>query len=185
LLAECLTKTILLNNFYPLNYIKIILFLSLSLFACKVNKTSTNSNEAIGKEDNLLLNTPNFSLDYNKNPTTNTLNIDSGEITLPHSMSKGNCIEPLTEITFKNALSLIEKVNNSVGKLALAKQIIENNCLTTFQIKRIGDFFTSELYKLQIFEYGYRNCYDTNNYFILEKEFVLEVNQKKFKTIIE
>ena len=130
-----------------------------------------------------MLEKPSFSLGYNKEPSASEIQADSGQLALPHLIKNGNCTEPLTEITFKKALVLIEKENSTIDKLELSKKIIENNCLTTFQIKRIGEFYKSETFKLELFEHAYSFSYDTQNYFILEKEFVLKNNKSPFLTI--
>lgn len=159
-------------------------FLGLILYACKSNQDIVES-EAPKEGNNILITPPSFSLNYNKNPVATTTKNDSGKLVLPQLLIEGNCKEPLTEITFNKAINLIEQENTIIDKFELSKKIIEKNCLTTFQIKRVGDFFTSESKKLQLFELAYNYCYDTQNYFTLEKNFVLNENKKSFKKIMK
>lgn len=163
-----------------------ILLFSISLVGCKTSKTFTNIVEVPFEESNILTEFPSFSLDYNKTPSGNIETVvDSGQLVFPHLINSSNCEAPLTEITFSKAIDLIEKETSSIDKIELIKKVVGNNCLTTFQIKRLGDFFTSELYKLKHFEFAYPFCYDQQNYFILEKEFVLENNKEKFRAILK
>ena len=160
----------------------LFLFLLFSLACSQKKIVKSNS---IQEGSNLLLERPSFSLGYNKSPNVTIAEVDSGQIILPQLIYKGNCVEPLTEITFAKALVLIEKETNNLDKMELSKKIIENNCLTTFQIKRLADFYRSETSKLELVEHAYPFCYDTHNYFTLEKEFVLANNKEKFKAIIK
>ena len=53
------------------------------------------------------------------------------------SKTKGNCRSPLTEATFKNLLTFLEKEANKIKRLNHSKEVLDSSCITSYQIFRI------------------------------------------------
>jgi hypothetical protein len=78
---------------------------------------------------------------------------------------------PMEPRKFRYALSSIKRKSFSDTQLRLAKQIANNNCLTVRQIKKIAAVFSFESTKLDFVKYAYNQCYDPENYWMVNEVF--------------
>ena len=89
----------------------------------------------------------------------------NGRIGCPVPMSRGDFN------SFKNSLST-KSFEDS--KMTMAKQVLNNNCLTSAQVREVMGLFTFEQTKLDFAKYAYGHTYDLGNYFKVNDAFGFE-----------
>ena len=85
--------------------------------------------------------------------------------------SMATCMSP---IDFQNALSSIESNNFEDSKLVVAKQIIESNCVTSKQVRKIMLLFDFEDSKLDFAKFAHPRTADPQNYYVINDAFDFE-----------
>ncbi|MBI3509123.1 MAG: DUF4476 domain-containing protein [Bacteroidetes bacterium] len=81
------------------------------------------------------------------------------------------CAFPMSESDFTNAKASIDKQSFEEGKLKVAKQILNSNCMSTAQVKEIMGMFSFEDNKLDWAKFAYGKTTDPNNYYQLNDGF--------------
>ncbi len=84
------------------------------------------------------------------------------------------CNNPMTPENFANVKQSISSKSFENTKLTIAKQVLNNNCLLTSQVKEIIKLFDFENTKLEFAKYAYGYTYDLNNYYMLNDAFEFE-----------
>ncbi len=84
------------------------------------------------------------------------------------------CKYPMTPENFVNVKQSIASKSFENTKLTIAKQVLNNNCLLTSQVKEILRLFDFENTKLEFAKYAYGYTYDLNNYYMLNDAFEFE-----------
>ena len=100
----------------------------------------------------------------NNGTTNNTQNYNNGS----------NCYTPMYNTDFETAKSSISSKTFEDSKLTTAKQVLNNNCLSSQQVKDIMGLFTYEETKLDFAKLAYSRVTDRNNYFIVNDAFQFE-----------
>lgn len=101
------------------------------------------------------------------------------------SKTKGNCRSLLTEATFKNLLTFLEKEANKTKRLNYSKEVLDSSCITSYLIARIAKLFDLESDKLSIAKYGYSKVYDPQNYHWILDQLMLLNSQEEMNKLIE
>ena len=83
----------------------------------------------------------------------------------------GFCQTPMEEQAFVAALNTVIKASFESSKEKIAKTIVQSNCLTSLQIKKIINCFSFESTKLSFAKFAYQYVFDPNNYFIVNDAF--------------
>ena len=86
------------------------------------------------------------------------------------------CTNPMEQQNFQNVKQTISSKNFEESKLTIAKQVLNNNCLLTSQIKEILLLFNFEDTKLEFAKYAYGYTYDIGNYYMLNDAFQFETS---------
>lgn len=79
---------------------------------------------------------------------------------------------PMNTTTFTQFKQALRNESFDDTKLAMAKQVIAQNYLTSAQVKEIAGLFTFEDNKLDIAKYAYQYTVDKGSYFIVNEVFV-------------
>ena len=75
------------------------------------------------------------------------------------------CPMPMDPGAFSGARASIADADFESTKQDVARNVINNNCLTTDQIMELCNIFDFESTKLEMAKYAYTHCYDKGNYF--------------------
>lgn len=81
---------------------------------------------------------------------------------------------PMTEARFNEVVKSIEAKSFDDSKLTMAKQVINTNCMTSAQVKRLMLLFSFEDTRLDLAKYAYGHTYDIGNYYQLNDAFTFE-----------
>jgi hypothetical protein len=90
----------------------------------------------------------------------------------------------MNEKDFKDVLKIIAEKPFENSKLEIAKQIVEQNILTSEQVRDLLKTFTFEDSKVNIAEYAYSKTCDKNNYFKIYNLFIFDSNIQMIKDYI-
>jgi hypothetical protein len=93
---------------------------------------------------------------------------------VPGYSGKIGCPIPLNPSEFSEMKESIRSKDFENTKLTIAKQIIENNCLTCAQVKEILGLFDFENTRLEYAKYAYQRTYDVSNYYKINDAFEFE-----------
>lgn len=93
---------------------------------------------------------------------------------VPGYSGKIGCPIPLNPSEFTEMKESIRSKDFENTKLTIAKQIIENNCLTCTQVKEILGLFDFENTRLEYAKYAYQRTYDVSNYYKINDAFEFE-----------
>jgi hypothetical protein len=99
----------------------------------------------------------------------------SGNIGCPVPMSKGD---------FQSFKSSVESKSFEDSKLTIAKQVLNNNCLTSSQVREVMKLFSFEETRLDFAKYAYGHTYDINNYYKVNDAFTFESSIDDLNTYI-
>ncbi|MCX6274386.1 MAG: DUF4476 domain-containing protein [Bacteroidetes bacterium] len=89
----------------------------------------------------------------------------NGKIGCPVPMSRGDFE------SFKGSLS---SKSFEDSKMTMAKQVLNNNCLTSAQVREVMGLFTFEQNKLDFAKYAYGRTYDIGNFYKVNDAFTFE-----------
>jgi len=84
------------------------------------------------------------------------------------------CGWPMDETRFAQVMKSLSEKSFESSKLTIAKQVINNNCLTSDQVKRMMLEFSFEASRLDLAKYAYGFTYDIGNYYLLNDAFTFE-----------
>lgn len=89
---------------------------------------------------------------------------------------------PMTDARFNEVVQSIQAKNFDDSKLTMAKQVINTNCMTSSQVKRLMLLFTFEDTRLDLAKYAYGYTYDIGNYYQLNDAFTFESSIDELNT---
>lgn len=84
------------------------------------------------------------------------------------------CTAPMSNTEFASVKKTIEAKDFEESKIKIAKQIIDNNCLLSSQVKEIMVLFNFDETRLDLAKYAYGHTYDIGNYYKLNDAFKFE-----------
>lgn len=93
---------------------------------------------------------------------------------LPGYNGPVGCNFPMDQNNFQKLKSTISSKDFEESKLTIAKQVLNNNCLLTSQVKEIMMLLTFENNRLDFAKYAYGYTYDIGNYFQVNDAFTFE-----------
>lgn len=123
----------------------------------------------------------------NQNVTINNginITINNNEKSKPNLDRKERKCPEMNSSEFEIAMKSIQKENFDDQKLAIAKNIILNNCLKTNQIAQITKTFSFADNQLKFAEQAYNSCVDIKNYYLIKDVFSFKIDQEKFMNFI-
>jgi hypothetical protein len=107
-----------------------------------------------------------------KTPTTTTkarAQVDNGAM----SSTGGGCAA-MSTADFNAAKESIGSKSFDDSKLKVAKQVLDNNCMSSAQVKEVIGLFSFEQSKLDLAKYAYGRTTDKNNYYKINDAFTFE-----------
>lgn len=84
------------------------------------------------------------------------------------------CPVPMNPTDFAGMKETIRSKDFENTKLSIAKQVLQNNCLTAQQVKEVLGLFDFENTKLEYAKYAYDHTYDKGNYYKVNDAFEFE-----------
>ena len=123
--------------------------------------------------------TTSSSVTYSETTTTTTTTTTSTPLPAPVEYVSGyhgpvGCPVPMLPQDFQSAKQTIASKSFEDSKLAIAKQIVNSNCLTSGQVMELVKLFDFEDTKLQFAKYCYGYTYDLGNYYKVNDAFEFE-----------
>ena len=97
---------------------------------------------------------------------------------------KTGCVRPMSSSEFNSFKSSVQSKSFEDSKLTVAKQAINNNCLTSAQVKDVMMLFSFEATRLDFAKYAYGHTYDTGNYYKINDAFTFESSIDELNTYI-
>ena len=76
-----------------------------------------------------------------------------------------DCKNLVSNVEFQQKLSQVSNRPHDEARLAVAKDFIEQHCLTSIQVKQMAAQFTADAYRLQFAKAAYTHTFDTKNYY--------------------
>lgn len=76
-----------------------------------------------------------------------------------------NCYTPISNYQFQQKYNSIVAKKTEAQKLASAKYIAKNNCLSSAQVKKIATLFENDFNRLEFAEIAYLNTIDKSNFY--------------------
>ena len=140
-----------------------------------VNTTGTGTNGGV----NMNVTTTGTGMNTNVNTTgdqlpdhhgTDPLPDNSGNVNTNYS-SSSPCTFPMSDYDFNSAKESVKNQSFADKKMTVAKQVIDNNCLSTAQVKEMMQLMDFENNKLDIAKYAYKRTLDRNNYYKVNDAF--------------
>jgi len=87
---------------------------------------------------------------------------------MPHNI----CLQPsMPPVTFNNALNSIASQSFESGRVAVARQLISSNCMSSEQVRSILTLMQFESSRLDLAKYAYRFTCDPQNYHVVYSVF--------------
>ncbi len=84
------------------------------------------------------------------------------------------CEPPVDNSQFNSMKGSIESKSFEDSKIKIAKQILNNSCLLSSQVKEIMLLFTFEETRLDFAKFAYGRTYDLGNYYVVNDAFTFE-----------
>lgn len=99
-------------------------------------------------------------------------------------LDKNTWHKPVSDADFSLILNNLEKLNFDSEKLERAKQISDNNLLTSAQVKQMLRTFDFDSKRLEFAKYAYENVYDKGMYFLVSEAFDFSSSGKQLDNYI-
>lgn len=103
---------------------------------------------------------------------------------LPGYSGPYGCPWPLSQEQFENVLQSIRSKSFEDSRIAIAKQVIDANCLLSSQVKQIMLLFSFESTRLELAKYAFGHTYDPGNYYMLNDAFTFESSIEELNNFI-
>jgi hypothetical protein len=84
------------------------------------------------------------------------------------------CPVPMSRGDFESFKGSLASKSFEDSKMTMAKQVLNNNCLTSAQVREVMALFSFEATKLDFAKYAYGHTYDLGNYFKVNDAFGYE-----------
>ncbi len=145
-----------------------------------VNVGGTGINMNVSINDGSMSGTTQSSVTYSETTTTTTsTTTPPPPAPVPVEYVPGyhgaiGCPMPMSPQDFQSAKQTIASKSFEDSKLAIAKQIVNSNCLTSAQVRDLVNLFDFEDTKLQFAKYCYGYTYDLGNYYKVNDAFEFE-----------
>lgn len=139
-----------------------------------------NVNETITTNNNTS-NTTNMAVNETVTTTTTTTTINEAPV-FAAAVSLRGCVNPVQDMG--SIMAAIDDESFDEGKMIVAKQATSKKCLTVDQIKQIMDEFSFSKNKLDFAKYGYKRCYNPDDYYQVNAAFDFSSDKEKLNEYI-
>jgi hypothetical protein len=147
-----------------------------------MNINDGSSNQASGNMDVNMNVNETITTQINTSNTTHVAvnetitNINEAPVVVD-PVSLGGCVNPVQDM--KSIMAAIDDENFDEGKMIVAKQATSKKCLMVDQIKQIMDEFSFSESKLDFAKYGYKRCYNVDDYYQVNAAFDFSSDKEK------
>jgi len=147
-----------------------------------MNINDGSSNQASGNMDVNMNVNETITTQINTSNTTHVAvnetitNINEAPV-VADPVSLGGCVNPVQDM--KSIMAAIDDENFDEGKMIVAKQATSKKCLMVDQIKQIMDEFSFSESKLDFAKYGYKRCYNVDDYYQVNAAFDFSSDKEK------
>ena len=90
----------------------------------------------------------------------------------------------MNDSEFASVLSSIQSKSFDNGKLEVAKQVASTRIFTAAHIREICRLFSFENNRLDFAKYAYAQCFDKNNYFVVNDAFEFSTSTNALNSFI-
>jgi hypothetical protein len=97
---------------------------------------------------------------------------------------KIGCPVPMARSEFESFKGSLSSKSFEDSKMTMAKQVLNNNCLTSSQVREVMGLFTFEESKLDFAKYAYGHTYDISNYYKVNDAFGFETSIEELNSYI-
>lgn len=119
-----------------------------------------------------------------ENTTLDTLEVLHPKIPV-QSIEEGQCEEPLSLFSFNNALNFLKDAKSDAEKLKLAKELLDKNCLTAYQVAEFMEVISSDKLRLELAKHAYGLIYDPVNWSWLRDALAYEFNKESLDLYVK
>jgi hypothetical protein len=137
--------------------------------------TTVNKSTTVSGSNNSATKTSSSS---NSTLKSQTVAMDGYETGTKVDNSRG-CASGMSAADFNSAKESINAKSFEDSKLTMAKQVLDNNCMTSAQVKETMSLFNFENSKLDLAKYAYGRTVDKNNYYKINDAFTFESSIKE------
>jgi hypothetical protein len=106
--------------------------------------------------------------------TSGPVDPEPAVVYVPGYSGKTGCPRPIAPGEFNDMKETIRSKDFENTKLTIAKQILQNNCVTASQVRELITLFDFENTKLDFAKYAYDRTYDIGNYYKVNDAFEFE-----------
>ena len=157
------------------------------------NTVDTASNSAINTNSNDIIK-PDSSVASSKNPfykpgnnnSSNTVSVSSATINKPaiNSAVRQDCTNTVSDNDMDKIKRKMFVQNNESNMVQTALRYVNNKCITTDQVKILGNLFSSDDGRYNLYDALYKFAYDYGNYAGLESQMIDPYYKKRFEAML-
>ncbi|WP_375561932.1 DUF4476 domain-containing protein [Bernardetia sp. OM2101] len=96
-----------------------------------------------------------------------------------------NCTSSLNPDRFENIKAVIEDEFIDKNKLKLAKQLINNECLTAYQVANIMELMTMDKYKVEFAKFAFGRTIDKDNFRTVKETLSFSSSKKQIESLLQ
>lgn len=131
----------------------------------------------------------NTNSDVTTPPVTNTNNAVSNSAPVNQSVKTTNAVrEDCSNMISDNELDKVKRKmfvqGNDNDMVQTALKYLKNKCITTDQVKMLGNIFSSDDGRYSLYDALYKNVYDYGNYANLESQIIDPYYKRRFESML-
>lgn len=138
-----------------------------------VTTTKTSGGTTVTKSSTSATSNGNTTKTSSETSTNSKGFKDGYEVTNKATTTKG-CASAMSASDFNTAKESIDSKGMDDSKLKVAKQVLDNNCMSSDQVKEVIGLFSFEQSKLDFAKHAYGRTTDKNNYYKINDAFTFE-----------
>jgi hypothetical protein len=92
---------------------------------------------------------------------------------------------PMSKDNFRDALRTVKQQNTDTGKLRVAKQVAQNNLLSSRQVRQMMEAMSFDRNRLDLAKFAYQYVHDPENYHRVKEAFAFSASDRALDRFIE
>lgn len=142
----------------------------------KANDQNTNTNTVTPADTNASV--------ANANSTVANENLNQPKTTPLSGAVNELCIKMISDNDFDKLKRKMFVQNNDHDMVQAALKYLSNKCITTDQVKELGNIFSSDDGRYNLYDALYKNTYDYGNYAKLESQIIDPYYRRRFEAML-
>ena len=94
-------------------------------------------------------------------------------------------VYPMSKDDFQDALRMVKQQNTDTGKLRVARQIAQNNLVSSKQVKKMMEAMSFDRNRLDLAKFAYQYVHDPENYHRVKDAFAFSSSDRELDRFIE